>query len=43
MEGSARAGVGRGKGSSCRDSVTLGAFRTRLWKGSMKVIFPPLQ
>ena len=42
-EGSARAWVGRGKGSSRRVSVTLGAFRTKPWKGSGKVIFPPLQ
>lgn len=42
VEGSACAGVGRGKDSSCRDFVTLGALRTRLWKGGEKIIFSTL-
>lgn len=42
VEGSACAGVGRRKDNSCRDFVTLGALRTRLWKGGEKIIFSPL-
>lgn len=33
---------GKGEGNSCRDFVTLGALRTRLWKGGDKIVFFPL-
>ena len=43
VEGSGHAWVGRRKGSSRRDFVTLRACRTRLWKGSVKVIFSTIK